>query len=154
MLGKQKVCYISCDCGCDEGMIARSIDGEIYLSFVSSDFYTKQQCLCKYSLTWKLLRGRRVVKDIVCTKEDLQQLKDFLLSAECHDGTETNNDSHISIQYDEDFGYIIYLVSDMKRRDVLKLKNHRIFEITLSKKERDRIVKRINTLTSLGGDIN
>ncbi len=143
-----KNCTIFCNCGCDDGLVARILDGVIYISFVSSDFYTKQTSFNKIRFALKLFLGKRIVKDIVTTDDKLIELRDFLLSTNYDNDEKTNNDSHLAFEYDVDFGYMIYLISDINPNDAFKFNNHRLFEITLSKKERDLLVMKINKCLS------
>lgn len=134
---------LTCNCGCNEGMSIKTLDGEIFISFFSDDFYTSQDVLKNIKLALKMFCGKRILKDIIVTEQNLLDLKDFLMKIECTD-EETNNDSHISFFWDKDFGFEIYLISDIPRKRALLFKNHRAFEIVLGEKERNLLVKKIN----------
>ena len=134
---------VSCSCGCSDAMEAKTLDDQIYVSFLSSDYYTNQKH-GRFRLAALLFCGKTVLKDILCTEDDLKQFKKFLLSVEYKEEHEEKNDSHIVIDYDEDFGLSIMLISDQKRWKAWKFKNHRLFDIALSKSDRDVLVRRIN----------
>jgi len=137
-------CVVTCLCGCCEGLVASKLDGKIYLSFISSDFYTKQQQFDLIKTSIKLLRGKKVIKDILCEKEDLERLRDFLLTADYHEDEKSKNDSHLIVCYDKDFGYMLMLMSDLKKSDIIRLKAYRAYDIALSRKERDVLIQRID----------
>ena len=137
---------IFCKCGCCEGIIFKNLNGQIYISFVSDDFYSRQELFGNIRNTLKMFCGKRLLKDILVTEEDLINIKQYLLNADYKEETPFNNDSHINVGYDEDFGYSIYLFSDLSKKDIILLKTHRAYQIVLSKKERNKLVKRIDKI--------
>lgn len=140
---------VSCGCGCGNALDAKILDGEVYVSFLSSDFYTKQERVsASFRLTalllcsWKI--KHKVLKDILCTREELLEFKKFLLSAEYKEDFKSQDNSHIVVDYDKDFGFMIMLISDQKSINALRFKNHRLYDLALSKADRDVLVRRIN----------
>lgn len=138
---------VLCNCGCGNGLAAHILDGQVYVSALSSDFYTGQGYFKQLRFAGKLLLGkkkRNVIKDVLCEKEDLIAFRDYLLTAGYEDEEPFENTSRIIPSWDKDFGFGLYLVADQPRWEALKMKNFRMFDIVLSKKERDILVKRIN----------
>lgn len=142
---------ISCDCICGEslsGTIFNNNDGtkNIYIDFNSNDFYSKQGIFSNIKENINVICGKRVLKEIIVKKEDLLALKNFLLSVDKFESTYNDNDSHIIFRYDKYFGYIIYLISDLSKKDMLRFKTYRAYSLTITEKERDLLVYRINKI--------
>lgn len=148
LYNRKDICVVSCKDGCDETLIARNFDGTIFLSFLSGDFYTNQSNFDSIKLAVKLLKGKKLLKEVLCNAEDLYALRDFLASAtyegETAEDKKYKEDSHLCISWDEDFGYSLNLISDQKRWKAAKLKNFRMFDIYLTEEDRDLLVRRIN----------
>lgn len=148
----KKDIVISCECSCGDslnGHIFEENNGEneIFLDFKSCDFNIKQGVFSILKENLKVFCGKRIIKDIIVKKEDLIALKKFLLSVKNYSKENLGkNDSHIIFRYDEDFGYLIYLISDLSKKDALKCKLYRTYSLALSEEDRDLLVYRINKI--------
>lgn len=141
---KKNECILSCSCGCDDCFSAHILDGQVYIGTLTSDFYIHQGHFEQLKFALKLLLGKRFLKEVLCTAEDLEAFRDFLLLADYHEDAPKNDETHLIVSWDEDFGYSLCLVSDQPRWKALKFKNHRLFESCLTKDERDMLVRRID----------
>lgn len=134
--------FFSCSCGCGSSMSACSIDSCIYLTFYSSDYFIYQDPLECIKHNTKLLFSKDAVKEFFITEDELTDFCRYLESVECRD-EKADNYSHIRIEYEDGVGYCILLVPDISALDVLMGHSHRIYEITLNSRLRDRLVRYI-----------
>jgi hypothetical protein len=144
----RKVEYISvmCNCGCNEGIVFQKLDGEIFVSFVTGDFYVKQGMLDNLKFGLDLFFGKKLIKEMYITETELIKIRDYITSPDFKEVENPDNNSHITIGYEDYIGYTIELISDMPKKEALKFKNHRLFEIVFSKKDRDKLVRKIDKM--------
>lgn len=145
---EEKTFISLCECGCDDGLAIKHLDGILYVSFLSSDWYTHQNCHILQTLK-KAFFGSKIVKEILVDVDELKRLKDYLKSFELSD-EEVHNSSHIAVYGDSVDGFNgICLVSDLKLSQIGK--PHLLFEVELNKKLRDKLVRKINKAIKVSG---
>jgi len=150
---EKKTFIIFCTCGCGNGFEFNEFDGQIFVSSFSSDFYNKQRILfqnTKEKLKEVLLvRNHKlnILKEIITTKENLEDLLKYLEQFELINEKSDNyaylRASKFEFDFDEKNKYIDYsleLVGQKKNiKDILFEKNHRKYDVCLSKKEVEKL---------------
>lgn len=147
---KEKNFMSLCDCGCGDGLVIQHMDGILYVSFLSGDWYTHQECTVLKTLK-KAFLGSRIVKEILVDVDELKRMRDYIKSFELSD-KEVDNSSHIAIYGDSVDGFNgICLVSDLKLSQIGK--PHLLFEIELNKGLRDKLVRKINKAIKVSANV-
>lgn len=144
----------SCSCGCGASIKFSVVDGELFIDFLSCDFYSRQGFGGNVALYLKVLGqtllGQKNIclKEILLTKEDLINLKKYLTSLELKkiDKNNIQNHSRIKLSYSEDFGFTFKLISLLSIKEILRRKIHWAYEISFGAHERDLLVRKINKI--------
>ena len=144
---------VTCSCGCEDGFVFRELDGSLFISSVSSDFYMLQtnswNKFIKNLKEYIFLshRKRFILKDICVKKEDIENLLDYLNSIyDKLNDDEVDNISKLIIVR-EDFkeynytDYSIELISRAKNAKEIFFKTHRKYDLVLNKKETKKLIK-------------
>ena len=142
-----------CSCGCSSGFEIRVLDGTGYLSFVSSDFYSKQKrnlfAEVKELVHDRFKYGQKknlcILKEMIVTGNDIDHLDQFL-SEYIHTEDIAQNESEIKISADPDFEYCLRLVT--KREGVVNvlyriMHEHRQYDIVIDNAVRDALRRQI-----------
>lgn len=153
---------ILCNCGCGNGFEFNELDGELFVSSLSSDFYSKQLFLFP-NLKEKLKEirlvkhhKRNILKEIVTTKDNLKDLLDYLERFDFK-YEETNNYSYLrASKFEVDFDdenkndyteYFLELIGQKKDiKEIIMEKNFRKYELCLNKKEVENLKKSIKKI--------
>jgi hypothetical protein len=150
----EKVFTVGCSCGCDNGLVLKFFDGELYASTVSSDFYTFQNNFIykiKDSLKEFLLvsnHKKNVLKEICIKEEDVQNLYLFLNEVYPYlkEDIDYKNISEVRLDkltsYSLDNEYFIDIVGISKNMKDIFFNRHRKFEIVLGQKECAKLISR------------
>ena len=148
---------ITCDCGCSDGFEFSLFDDEIYVTSISSDFYSYQRTLFeKIDKKYKeyfLARNKKVnvIKEAITTKNDIEKLLEFLnkhLDKLVDEEDSYSNYASIYITKDtlEDIpDYISYAielrVKNKSFKDIFFTKTHRKMDLVIQRKDAKRIIK-------------
>lgn len=153
---------ILCNCGCGNGFEFNELDGELFISSLSSDFYTKQKFLfpnIKEKLKEIILvkhHKKNILKEIVVTKKDLKNLLEYLNQFEFKN-EETDNYAYLKAsKFEVDFEdenkndyteYFLELIGQKKDlKNIIFEKNYRKYELCLNKKEVYRLKNSIRKI--------
>lgn len=143
-----------CDCGCANGFTIQAIDGEAYISFFSSDFTAKQRPCplhrLKDVITSRIKYGKkenlRILKEIIVRDEkEIEEFEKFLEENATSDDSE-HNESEIEIFWDDDFGYVIMLVSKYYGVANIAARLHhgfRLYDLVINREEKKRMLRKI-----------
>lgn len=146
-----------CSCGCDNGFIFKELDGNIYVSTVSSDFYNYQGIgvkklfyrLSKNIKEYNLVKHHKknILKETFCNKENIQNLLTYLESQlPTLNNEKINNITKLRIKKDiiEECNYTDYsieLLTATTNAKEIFFKTHRKYDIVLNKKETLKLIK-------------
>lgn len=135
---------LSCRCGCGNALEFVS-DGELYVSALSSSFYTAQiGVVSRLKETLRLLfsRDKHLNAEVIVSREDLIELCDFLEKAGISSVKPTSNVSNIKVsRLDEQYCLNLYL--DMPPLEILKGHAFRGYELVLNKRHVSNLLVRI-----------
>lgn len=156
LIGKN--CFaVSCSCGCDNTMIVKVLDDNVFISFASSEFSNKQFGI--NSLTYNC---KEKLKEIIChlthksyclmeiilkVDEDKNDFIKALKSINVADGAETE-DIPAKLFVDtrfakEDGTFSVILINKTPLNEILKGKTYHSFDIALNKTQWETFVKNV-----------
>lgn len=146
-MSEKKIFRLSCSCGCGTGFEMKAAHGTLYVSWFSGDWFAQQKTFWSSAKDrMKYLSGETLLREVVCTKDDLLALKEFLQSVEWEDpeGDWPKNDSVLKPMHLLEDIYAVWLEGTMPAMQVVKGNFHRMFEQQLSPLERDVIISQID----------
>lgn len=103
---KDNEIIVTCNCGCEEGFYIKKNDNLIWISSISSNFYTNQNDLKyimkeKYSKLKKLYHNKNIyVGEIILKEKELKELL-ILLKALALDFSEVNSEDLVSNSFSD-----------------------------------------------------
>lgn len=155
MKDREKVFYITCDCGCGEEMILKNSFGSLYVSFAGGYWYHYQHTLRdNISDALKYFSGEKCLKEILVKRAEFTELHDFLKNVEITENIkDSENESYIlfeladknSINSEDDL-FAICLMGRMKKADIIRGKYYRMFELKISKGRLKHMIKKIEKI--------
>ena len=147
---QDKKCFITCSCGCGDSVLFRA-DEELYISFLSNDFYRYQGFGDRMRLTAQCLTGNYTLVDILITEDDLESLAKFLDDVNITDSPDHKNDASMDVidTFMPDFGMeqlSINLTCNMSKKDLFCGKIYRCFDLTYNKEQTEDLRKAVHKL--------
>lgn len=144
-----------CSCGCDNGFVFKELDGNIYVSSISSDFYTHQNlnkilhCFIKNIKEYTLVKNHKksIVKEVCLKKEDIENLLKYLekvFPTLNDDKVDNITKLRVFKEVFEEYNYTDYsieLLLATKNPKKIFFNVHRKYELVLNKKETLRLIK-------------
>ena len=165
IFSKENQIIITCNCGCQKGYTFINEFGCIWVTVTESNFYTKQNNFIqkieeKTKNIIKLLNGRRIfLSEIIINEQELKELLELLKDIapkindeELDDEDRKNkNKSKIVLRditdvYDSQREFTIRLITPITLKDILLNKEFRSYDTYLTKKETEKLIKRIEYL--------
>lgn len=141
--------HLNCMCGCGNGIEVQCDKNAIFITWYRSD-WSKNQHSLKSVLNDRLnyLKGNRLLREIVISRNDLLKFRSVLLSVSYDDYENDVNSSHavseIRIVHLLEEMYAIWLEGRMSEIDVIRGNFHKMFYLKITELERDAIVAAID----------
>ena len=143
-----RVFYLTCQCGCGDMMELTARDNTLYARwFRGGAGAEKRPFLGAMKERMQYLSGNRLLRELLVSREDLENLKSFLESVEYSEEA-SQNDSGVNIatikpmHLMEDI-YALWLEGSLPDKEVLKGKFFRMFDFEVSEMARDGLVAAI-----------
>lgn len=146
---------VSCSCGCDNTMIVKVLDDNVFISFAISEFYNKQfgiealiyNCKEKVKEIYCNLKHKKYyLKEIIIDSDEKEDLIKAFKSIEVEDGGDLCD---IPVKLTVDTTYLeegtisIALINKTPLKEILKGKTYCSFDISLNKKQWEILVKNV-----------
>lgn len=141
------ILLITCSCGCDSTISFKYTDGIIYVGFSSSDFYLKQNTFENLRVKFNLLRNKNILKEIMVEKDELIELKNFLLSHTYNPDVKFKNSSRLKVEYD--YFPFIELFSTINKHEIIRNKFYRGYELMINQEIANDLIKQINEVLDI-----
>lgn len=144
---RKKEFVLVCSCGCGNAFLFTA-DEELYVSSLSSNFYTKQEgVLHRLKKMFRLLftGDRHLDAEVIAERKDLENFCAFLKEAQVSSITSmkpTDNVSRLHVRK-EAVGCSLNLCLSMPWKDILAGRSYRGYELVLNRRQAGNLLKRI-----------